>query len=147
MDEKFFKGWFGELNQGLDNMSTEECSRLFAGCAERCAGDALKYLYADLFEECGKDLDLFFQRVGEKKNVEGRIIEPGSVYELVFTSCDCPLHTEMNIQSKRLCECSRQSMMCVFKTLVPDRPFTIETKTSILSGGSECCHRIRFEKE
>ena len=147
MDEKFFKGWFGELNQGLDNMSTEECSRLFAGCAERCAGDALKYLYADLFEECGKDLDLFFQRVGEKKSVEGRIIEPGSVYELVFTSCDCPLHTEMNIQSKRLCECSRQSMMCVFKTLVPDRPFTIETKTSILSGDSECCHRIRFEKE
>ena len=147
MDEKFFKGWFGELNHGLDNMSIEECSRLFAGCAERCAGDALKYLYADLFEECGRDLDLFFQRVGEKKNVEGRIIEPGSVYELVFTSCDCPLHTEMNIQSKRLCECSRQSMICVFKTLVPDRPFTIETKTSILSGDSECCHRIRFEKE
>ena len=147
MDEKFFKGWFGELNQGLDNMSTEECSRLFAGCAAKCAGDALKYLYADLFEECGRDLDMFFQRVGEKKNVEGRIIEPGSVYELVFTSCDCPLHTEMNIQSKRLCECSRQSMMCVFKTLVPDRLFTIETKTSILSGDKECCHRIRFEKE
>ena len=147
MDEKFFKGWFGELNNGLDNISFEECSRLFAGCAERCAGDALKYLYADLFKECGGDLDQFFQRVGEKKNVKGRIIESGSVYELVFTSCDCPLHTEMNIQSKRLCECSRQSMMCVFKTLVPDRQFTIETKTSILSGDSECCHRIRFEKD
>ncbi len=147
MDEKFFKDWFGELNNGLDNISFEECSRLFAGCAERCAGDALKYLYADLFKECGGDLDQFFQRVGEKKNVKGRIIESGNVYELVFTSCDCPLHTEMNIQSKRLCECSRQSMMCVFRNLVPDRPFTIETKTSILSGHKECCHRISFEKK
>ena len=44
MDEKFFKGWFGELNNGLDKMNVEACSRLFAGCAERCAGDALKYL-------------------------------------------------------------------------------------------------------
>lgn len=48
MDEKFFNGWFTELNNGLDKMSIEECSRLFVGCAERCAGDALKYLYADL---------------------------------------------------------------------------------------------------
>ena len=31
MDEKFFIGWFGELNSGLDKMSVEECSRLFAG--------------------------------------------------------------------------------------------------------------------
>ena len=146
MDEKFFKGWFDELNNGLDKMSVEECSRLFVACAERCAGDALKYLYADLFSECGRDLDIFFRRVGEKKNVKGRIIESGSVYELVFTSCDCPLHTETNIQSTRLCECSRQSMVCVFKNLVPDRPFTIETKTSILSGDNECCHRICFER-
>ena len=145
MDEGFFKGWFSELNNGLDKMSSEECSRLFSGCAERCAGDALKYLYADLYAECGGDLDLFFERVGEKKNVKGRVIESGKVYELVFTSCDCPLHKEMNIQSTRLCECSRQSMMCVFKSLVPDREFSIEMKTSILSGDEECCHRLSFE--
>ena len=145
MDEKFFKGWFGELNNGLDKMNVEECSRLFAGCAERCAGDALKYLYTDLFKDCGGDLDLFFARVGEKKNVKGRIIESGKVYELIFTSCDCPLHTEMNIQSTRLCDCSRQSMICVFRTLVPDRKFAIEMQTSILSGDEECCHRIIFE--
>ena len=145
MDEKFFNGWFTELNNGLDKMSIEECSRLFVGCAERCAGDALKYLYADLFKECGGNLDLFFQRVGEKKNVEGRIIESGKIYELVFTSCDCPLHTEMKIQSNRLCECSRQSMICVFRSLVPDREFSIVTKTSILSRDKECCHRIVFQ--
>ena len=98
-----------------------------------------------LFKDCGGDLDLFFARVGEKKNVKGRIIESGKVYELIFTSCDCPLHTEMNIQSTRLCECSRQSMICVFKTLVPDRKLTIEMQTSILSGDEECCHRIIFE--
>ena len=33
MDEKFFNKWFGALNDGLEKMSIDECSRLFAGCA------------------------------------------------------------------------------------------------------------------
>ncbi|MBQ1735158.1 MAG: hypothetical protein II038_09780 [Lachnospiraceae bacterium] len=142
MDNKFFSEWFRSLNTGLDNMSTEECSRLFSACARRCSCDALKYLYRDLFNECKGDLDEFFNRVGEKKNVKGRVIESGKLYELVFTSCDCPLHTEFDVTSNRLCECSRQSMICVFRELIPDKEFDIECKGSILSGNKECCHRI-----
>ena len=145
MDNGFFSEWFRSLNKGLDNMNTEECSRLFSPCAQRCACDALKYLYKDLFNDCHGDLDEFFTRVEERKNVKGRIIESGKVYELVFTSCDCPLHTDFEVNSNRLCECSRQSMICVFKDLVPDRKFSIECKGSILSGDKECCHRIVFE--
>ena len=146
MDTRFFKDWFNAFDAGLNKMDTGECSRLFADSAERCSRDALKYLYRDLFEECGKDLDAFFERVEKNKNVKGRVIESGRVYELIFSSCDCPLHTEANIRSNRLCECSRQSMICVFKDLVPDRSFTIECAGSILSGSDICCHRIVFEE-
>ena len=145
MDTDFFKDWFDALDSGLDKMNTQECSRLFAACAKRCSMDALKYLYRDLFHECEGDLDTFFNRLGEKKNVRGRVIESGKVYELIFTSCDCPLHTEAGIKSNRLCECSRQSMICVFKDLVPDKVFSIECVESILSGSDICCHRIVFE--
>lgn len=146
MDEKFFKKWFGALNDGLEKMSIDECSRLFAGCAEMCSRDALKYLYRNLFDSYNGNLDMFFTKVGEKKNVEGRVVESGRVYELIFTSCDCPLHTDGNVNSTRLCECSRQSMICVFKNLVPDRDFRIECVSSILSGDEKCCHRIIFEE-
>ena len=145
MDEKFFTKWFDSLNNGLEKMNVEECSRLFTGCAETCSRDALKYLYRDLFNECNGNLDKFFTKVGEKKNVEGRVIESGKTYELVFTSCDCPLHTDMDVTSTRLCECSRQSMIYVFKNLVPERNFKIECMSSILSGSEKCCHRITFE--
>ena len=144
--DRFFTDWFNALNEGLEKMSIEECSRLFSRCAQKCSCDALKYLYRDLFDECGKDLDKFFSRVCEKKDVKGRVIEPGKIYELIFTNCGCPLHTETGINSTRLCECSRQSMICVFKNLVPERKFSIECMASILSGDSECCHRIVFEK-
>ena len=142
MDKKFFDNWINGFNDGLEKMSTEECSRLLSKCAYKCACDALKYLYRDLFVECEGNLDNFFSRVEEKKNVRGRIIESGKIYELIFTSCDCPIHTEVGIKSNRLCECSRQSMICVFKELILEMRFHIECVKSILSGDEVCCHRI-----
>ena len=145
MDKKFFDKWIEGFNEGLELMNTDECSRLFSKCASKCACDALKYLYKDLFIECENNLDKFFERVEEKKNVKGRIVESGKIYELIFTNCDCPIHTEAGVKSSRLCECSRQSMICVFKELVPQRTFRIECVKSILSGDEICCHRIIFD--
>ena len=145
MDTKFFNKWFKGLNDGLEKMDTEECSRLFSKCAQQCACDALKYLYRDLFSECNGNLDKFFLQVNEQKELAGKVIEPGKVYELIFTKCGCPLYTEAEIKSSKLCECSRQSMIYVFQTLVPDRKFKIENIETILSGNSRCCYRIIFD--
>lgn len=145
MDERFFAEWFGGFDAALEKMDIEECSRLFAKCAQRCSCDALKNLYRDLFDECDGDLDKFFTRVNEKKDVDGKVLEPGSVYELIFTKCGCPLHTQAGVKSNRLCECSRQSMICVFKNLVPQRNFKIECVESVLSGGEKCRHIITFD--
>ena len=146
MDKDFFDKWFEGFGEGLDKMSNEECSRLFSKCAYNCSRDALKNLYRDLFEECEKDLDRFFVRLEEKKNVKGRVVESGNIYELIFTNCDCPIHTEAGIETNSLCECSRQSMICVFRELVPERRFHIECVKSILSGDEICCHRIIFDE-
>ena len=146
MDKDFFDKWFEGFGEGLDKMSNEECSRLFSKCAYNCSRDALKNLYRDLFEECEKDLDRFFVRLEEKKNVKGRVVESGKIYELIFTNCDCPIHTEAGIETNSLCECPRQSMICVFRELVPERRFHIECVKSILSGDEICCHRIIFDE-
>lgn len=145
MDTKFFNKWFAGINEGLEKMNTEECTRLFSKCAQQCASDALKYLYKDLFAQCNGDLDKFFSRVNEQKDLDGKVIESGKIYELVFTKCGCPLYTDANIKSNRLCECSRQSMIYVFENLVPDRKFKIECIETVLSGSNRCCHRIIFE--
>ena len=146
MDKDFFDKWFEGFGEGLDKMSNEECSRLYSKCAYNCSRDALKNLYRDLFEECEKDLDRFFVRLEEKKNVKGRVVESGKIYELIFTNCDCPIHTEAGVETNSLCECSRQSMICVFRELVPERRFHIECVKSILSGDEICCHRIIFDE-
>ena len=142
----FFTDWFKALGQGLDSLEVEECSRLFAGCAKRCSEDVVKYLYKGIFDECLGDLDQFFTRLHEIDNVDGIVIEPGKVYELIFRKCECPVHTDAGITSAHLCACSKQSMTCVFQALLPGRPFTIE-QLSTIHGGSEICrHRITFDK-
>ncbi|MBO4846354.1 MAG: hypothetical protein J5525_08600 [Lachnospiraceae bacterium] len=141
---EFFTGWFASLEEGLDKLDADECSVLFGSCASRCAKDAVKYLYRDLFDECKGDLDLFFSKLDEKNGIDGKVIESGKVYELIFYSCECPLKTEAGISSPRLCECSKVSMICVFKELVGDREFSIEQIETILNGSNACHYRITF---
>ena len=142
----FFTDWFKALDQGLDSLDVRECSCLFAGCAKRCSEDVVKYLYKGIFDECGGDLDQFFARLHEIDNVDGKVIEPGKVYELIFRKCECPVHTDAGIKSAHLCACSKQSMTCVFQALLPDRPFIIEQLSTILGGSEICRHRITFDK-
>lgn len=82
MDE-FFMNWFHGFDQGLEEMTEEECSRLFSSCAKQCAKDALKHLYRDLFHACNENLDLFFRCLHDVNGVDGEIIEPGKVYDII----------------------------------------------------------------
>ena len=141
---EFFTGWFGSLEKGLEKLDEQECSRLFSECAKSCSWYVVNYIYRKLFDECGGNLDSFFARLHEIDNVDGRVIQPGRVYELIFRKCECPVHTEANVRSPRLCTCSRESMICVFRDLVPDREFELEQVSTILAGADVCRHIITF---
>ena len=77
--------------------------------------------------------------------MDGKVIEPGRVYELIFRKCECPVHTDAKINTPRLCTCSKESMICVFRDLVPDREFSLEQISTILAGADVCRNRITFD--
>ena len=141
----FFENWFHSLDKGLEKLSPQECRCLFSECAAQCGKDALKYLYQNLFEDCNGNLDVFFSRLKEIKGVNGRVFESGCSYEILFESCNCDLHTEANMNSARLCECSRQSLLWVMEQLVPDRSLSIEKIETILGGAKQCRFSIRLQ--
>lgn len=138
----FFENWFRALDEGLGKMSREECGRLFSGCAANCARDALKYLYRDLFEECKGDPDLFFSRMHEVKGVDGAVVQPGRVWEIIFLECNCDVHIRAGITCPALCECSRQSILRELKELLPDAAFDVTEEETVLRGGPRCRFRI-----
>lgn len=138
----FFEQWFEGFGQGLCALTDAERARLFRPCAERCARDALKYLYQDLFNDCGGDLDAFFSRLNEVRQVDGRVVERGRVYEIDFLQCTCDLHTRAGVNTDALCECSRQSLLCELETLLPGQTFDVARVSSILRGDARCVFRI-----
>ena len=142
---EFFAGWFSSLEKGLEKLNEQECACLFSECAKSCSWFVVNYIYRKLFDECGGDPDRFFARLHEIDNVDGRVVEAGRVYELIFRKCECPVHTEANIRSPRLCTCSKESMTCVFRDLVPGRRFKLEQVSTILAGADVCMHRITFD--
>ena len=138
----FFKRWFEDFDEGLNHLSDDECGRLFRPCARHCANEALKNLYQNLFDDCGGQLDLFFERLHEVDGVDGTVVQQGHAYEIIFRNCNCDLHTCAHVNSVKLCECSRQSILCELKILVPDRDFSVEKLETILNG--DCCCRFRI---
>ncbi len=142
---EFFEGWFANLEKGLDRLGINECACLFSECAKTCAEFVVGSMYRPIFEECEGDLDKFFTNIHKIDNVEGNIIEQGRKYELIFKKCECPVHTDAKISSHRLCVCSKESMICVFKALVPDRKFELEQISTILGGSDVCKHVITFD--
>ena len=142
---EFFTGWFGSLEKGLEKLNEQECARLFSECAKSCSWYVVNYIYRKLFNECEGNLDRFFTRLHEIDNVDGKVLEAGKVYELIFKKCECPVHTEANIQSPHLCTCSKESMICVFKDLVPERKFRLEQISTILADADVCRHIITFD--
>jgi len=142
---EFFTGWFGTLEKGLEKLDEQECACLFSECGKTCAWYVVNYIYKKLFDECEGDLDRFFSRLHEIDGVDGKVIEPGRVYELIFKKCECPVHTDAKLNTPRLCTCSKESMICVFRDLVPDREFNLEQISTILAGADVCRHRITFD--
>lgn len=141
----FFETWFHSLDQGLEKLSPLECRCLFSECAAQCGKDALDHLYQNLFADCNGDLDEFFSRLQEIKGVHGRVIESGCSYEIIFESCGCDLRTEAKMNSARLCECSRQSILWIMEQLVPGRVFSIEKIETILGGARQCRFSIGLQ--
>ncbi len=85
---------------------------------------------------------MFFSRLNEIKDVDGSVIEAGKVFDIIFKNCSCDLHTKAKMNSCRLCECSRQSIICEMKELVPTKDFEVQKMESVLDGNQRCRFRI-----
>lgn len=137
MDENM-KYWFKGFENAIEHMEQQERESLFCECGKNCADRWVLNLYKSLYNNVNGDMDLFFQAMNNAENVKGEIVEPGKKYNLFFKKCYCGLYNEGYVTSPVLCECSRQSIIYVFNTLMPDKKFDVEICSTVLRGGDEC---------
>lgn len=144
MDQDFYQAWFSGFQTAIDKLDTSSRETLLQECAKKCADTGIHQIYRDHYENVGRDRDSFYARLSEISGVSGEIIVSGQEYYVVFPACTCDLHTTAGVNSPNLCECSRQSIIYIAKSIWGDVPLTVEMIESILSGAKECRFKITF---
>ena len=111
--------------------------------AIRCVKDTVLPVQMGQFQECGGSLDEQYRKYGDTAAFFAEIVEPGRVYEVGYPQCVCPEARETRDPAH--CECSRQSVLYILETLLPERAVTVETLETVLGGAEKCRFRVTVE--
>lgn len=145
MDNSFFCQWFKGFEKGLVEMDPDSRSKLLKHCAKCCADTGILQSYLKLYKTVNGERDAFYRRLNEIGNVRGEIVVSNKEYFICFPECGCDLHNDCDVNTPDLCECSKQSIIYVGKSVWTDSKIRVEQVETILSGGTECKFKIIFE--
>lgn len=142
--EQFNKEFYRALEKGIEKLPQALRSEMYRPCAESCVKHYVLAEQQRQFEECGRSLDAQYEKYGRSQYFFADIIEKGHVYEIGYPTeeCVCPMVSSGMAASPAHCECSRQSMLCVLKTLLPQKDISAELMHSVLTGAKECRFRV-----
>ena len=110
--------------------------------AIKCVKDCVLPIHQQIYAKYNGDFDRIYAEGYNSKSYQGRVIEPGKVYELSYLECSCP-KVKCGLRSNpEQCECSRQSILFILSQLEPDSRFDVRIENTILRGGEQCTFRI-----
>ena len=110
--------------------------------AKECVKNHVLPLHKQIYVKYDGDFGRIFSEGYNSKSYQGRVIEPGKVYELSYSECSCP-KVKCGLRSNpEQCECSRQSILNIMLQLEPDSRFDVRIENTILRGGNRCTFRI-----
>ena len=145
MENSFFCHWFKGFEKGLDEMDADSRSCLLKHCAKYCADTGILQSYLKLYQTVNGDRDAFYSRLDETGSVRGEVVVSNKEYLVYFPECACDIHTAFGINTANLCECSRQSIIYLGKSVWSNSSIRVEQEKTILSGDAACRFRIIFD--
>jgi len=143
--ERFNQTFFNTLESGIEKLPQSEREELYRPCAVGCVQNYVLKEQQRQFAECGGDLDLQYEKYGRSEFFFADIIERGRVYEIGYPRCLCPAVDAGLASAPVHCECSRQSILYVLNTLLPEKKIQVEQIRTVLSGAQECRFRVTVE--
>ena len=110
--------------------------------AIECVKDQVLPLHKQIYAKYDGNFDRIYSEGYNGKSYQGRVIEPGKVYELNYSECSCP-KVKCGLRTHpEQCECSRQSILYILSQLEPDSQFDVRIENTILGGSDLCTFRI-----
>ena len=110
--------------------------------AIECVKDHVLPIHKQIYAKYDGDFDRIYSEGYNSRSYQGRVIEPGKVYELSYLECSCPKVKSGLRSDPEQCECSRQSILYILSQLEPDSRFDVRIENTILRGSDRCTFRI-----
>ena len=118
---------------------------LLKHCSKCSAYTGVLQAYLKLYKTGNGERDAFYSRLNETGSVRGEIVVPNKEYFVCFPKCGCDIHNDCGVNTPNLCECSKQSIIYVGRSVWTDGKIKVEQVETILSGGTECKFKVIFE--
>lgn len=143
--EFFNQTFFQTLESNISELPVSMREKLYRPCAINCVQNFVLKEQQRQFAECNGDLDLQYEKYGKSDYFFADIVERGHIYEIGYPRCLCPM-VESGLAALPVhCECSRQSILYVLQTLMPDKKIDVEMMHTVLTGSTECRFRVIIE--
>ncbi len=110
--------------------------------AIECVKNHVLPLHKQIYTKYDGDFDRIYSEGYNSKSYQGRVIEPGKVYELSYLECSSPKVKCGLRNNPDQCECSRQSILYILSQLEPGSWFDVRIENTTLRGCDRCTFRI-----
>ena len=138
MKESFFRYWFKGFEEALDNMDENDRKEIFKHCGRACSDSYTKQIYIDEYAKADCVNDFIARLKTRFLEIDYQIVEDHKEILLMYRFCACDLVKDGYISNPPLCECSRQSLLYNWGSIIGEECVDVELLKSILNG-DECC--------
>ena len=114
--------------------------------AIECVKDHVLPLHKQIYAKYDGDFDRIYSEGYNSKSYQGRVIEPGKVYELSYSECSCP-KVKCGLRSNPEQCLEQREPPNLFNASVPGKAFYIFCRSLNLTASSMSGLRIRFSGE
>lgn len=143
--ELFNRVFFETLESSIEKLPQDMREALYRPCAVNCVQNYVLKEQQRQFAECNGDMDLQYEKYGRSEYFFADIIERGHIYEIGYPRCLCPLIESGCKCPAGHCECSRQSILYVLQTLMPEKKIQVELLHTVLTGADEFRFRVTVQ--
>ena len=138
----FLKSWFSGFEKGLEGLPDQECIDILCQCGKACSESYSLGIYQKIWNKANNIPDFFALLNSGFDDISVNEVKKNKTYEICYSKCLCDLHTKGYINSGKLCECSRQSILYNLNTVIADKEVEVELIDSILRNADKCILRV-----
>ena len=135
---EFLKYWFEGFERSLQSLDGENREKILRECGKSCSDSCTKQIYMEEYK-ASQSIDGFLCRLRNRfPEIDFRVVKENEIIELTYNFCACDLAKNGYMNNPLLCECSRQSLLYNWGSVLGHDKVKVELLQSILGGNSFC---------